>query len=98
MIHIGNPGLGVCRMRVGHGGRGGVFIRVGPGYRWGEPYPYWYPPPYYAYPPPVVVEQPPVYVQSPAPADWQYCSSAKGYYPNVQTCPEAWVTVPARPQ
>jgi hypothetical protein len=89
-----------------HGGRGGVFIGVGPGYWWGPPYPYWYPPPYYVYPPPVVVEEPPVYVQPPAPppassappADWYYCSSAKGYYPNVQTCPEAWVKVPARPQ
>ena len=89
--------------------RGGVFIGVGP--YWG-PYPYyWYPPPppYYYTPPPVVIEQPPVYVeQQPAPApppapaappaDWYYCSSAKAYYPNVPSCPEAWVKVPARPQ
>ncbi|HET8575524.1 MAG TPA: hypothetical protein VFO18_00385 [Methylomirabilota bacterium] len=87
-----------------HRVRGGVFIGVGP--YWG-PYPYWYyPPPYYYYPPPtVVVEQPPVYVQQPTPPPppaepsyWYYCQSAKGYYPNVQSCPEPWTKVPARPQ
>ncbi len=84
-------------------GRGRVFIGVGPG--WWAPYPYWwYPPPYYAYPPPpVVVEEPSVYVQqqppaaSPPPtAAWYYCPSASDYYPNVQTCPEAWIKVPPR--
>ena len=85
---------------------GGVFIGVGP--YWG-PYPYYgYPPPpdYYT-PPPVVIEQPPVYVeQQPAPppapaappAYWYYCSSAKGYYPTVPSCPEEWVKVPERPR
>jgi hypothetical protein len=29
-------------------------------------------------------------------AQWYFCSSAGGYYPNVQTCPEAWIKVPAR--
>ena len=74
------------------------------------PYPWWYyPPPYYYYPPPtVVVEQPPVYVQQPTPpaapappaepSYWYYCLSAKGYYPNVESCPEPWTRVPARPQ
>ena len=30
-----------------------------------------------------------------APAYWYYCPSAGDYYPNVQSCPEAWVPVPA---
>lgn len=90
-----------------HRWHGGVFVGVGP---WWDPYPYWwYPPPYYyAYPPPtVVIEQPPVYVEQPAapppaspapPAYWYYCTSAKAYYPSVQTCSEDWVKVPPRPQ
>jgi hypothetical protein len=86
-------------------GRGHVFIGVGPAW-WGYPY-WWYPPPYYAYPPPpAVVQEPPVYVQQqpPAPAypagqaEWYYCPSARQYYPNVPTCPEAWIRVPARSQ
>jgi hypothetical protein len=86
-----------------HHGRGGVFIGVGPGFWWGAPYPYyWYPPPYYYPPAQIVVEQPQVYVQqAPAPppappTDWYYCQSAEGYYPQVQSCPEPWVRVPAR--
>jgi hypothetical protein len=90
----------------GHPGvRARVFIGVGPIW-WGQPYPYWYypPPSYYAYPPPpVIVQEPPVYVQpEPAPAPsqsyWYYCPSAKAYYPNVQTCTEAWIPVPPRPR
>ena len=96
------------RGRHGHSGvRTGVFVGVGPAFWWGPPHPYWwyYPPPYYVYsPPPVVVQEPPVYVQQPwAPAVqpppqayWYYCPSAQSYYPNVQTCPEAWVKVPPR--
>jgi hypothetical protein len=79
-----------------HGG--GVFIGVGPPW-WGPPYPYyWYPPPPYYYPPaPIVVEQPSVYVQQEtAPPAWYYCPSAQGYYPQVQSCPEAWVKVAPR--
>ena len=85
-----------------HGG-GRVFIGVGVGPWWG---PWWWgPPPYYYAPPAVVVQDPPVYVQpqpapaaSPAPAgDWYYCGSAQAYYPNVPSCPEAWIKVPARP-
>jgi hypothetical protein len=94
-----------------HHGRGGVFIGVGPGFWWGPPHPYWWGPPYpyYGYPPPyyyppagIVVEQPQVYVQqAPAPppappTDWYYCLSAQGYYPQVESCPEAWVRVPPR--
>src|SRR5215472_13552706 len=77
----------------------------GPPYWYPYYYPYYYPP-YYGYaPPPVVVQEPPVYVQQPAVAApaapapsaqsvetfWYYCPSAKGYYPSVSTCPEAWV-------
>jgi len=88
-------------------GRGGVFIGVGPAW-WGPPYPYWgYPPPYYPPATVVIEQQPPVYVQQPQaappppsapPAYWYYCSSAQAYYPNVQSCPEAWIKVPARAQ
>ena len=92
----------------GHPGvRTHVFVGVGPSFWWG-PYWWYYPPPYYAYPPPqVIVESPPVYVQpepppqSPASAPqayWYYCASARAYYPNVQTCSEAWVKVPPRTQ
>ena len=82
--------------------RGRVFIGVGPGW-WGPPW--WYYPPYppyvYAPPPTVVVQQPPVYVQQEAPPPppappqvyWYYCASARGYYPNVPSCPEPWVRV-----
>ena len=83
--------------------RARVFIGVGP-FWWGPPY-WYYPPPYYAYPaPPVVIQEPPVYVQGgPAPAVpaqsyWYYCPRAQAYYPNVPTCAEAWIKVPARPQ
>ena len=31
----------------------------------------------------------------PAPAYWYYCPSYGAYYPNVTSCPEAWVPVPA---
>ena len=42
---------------------------------------------YYPYYPPAYGYQ--------APAYWYYCPSAGAYYPNVQSCPEAWVPVPA---
>ena len=73
---------------------------------------YFYPSPVYPYPdpytPPVTVinQQPPVVVapQAPAPAQpqpptqfWYYCDAAKGYYPYVPSCPEAWRPVPAQP-
>jgi hypothetical protein len=32
-----------------------------------------------------------------APGTWYYCDSAKGYYPYVATCNEAWRPVPAIP-
>ncbi len=31
-----------------------------------------------------------------APGYWYYCPSYNGYYPNVASCPEAWVPVPAQ--
>lgn len=77
---------------------GGVFIGVGPSFWWGSPYPYaWYPPPYYG-PPTVVIQEPPTYIEQPAAAPppqayWYYCPTAGGYYPTVETCPEAWVKV-----
>ena len=93
-----------------HGGGPRVFVGFGPW--WG--YPYWYyPPPYYVYSSPtVVVQQPPVYVEqqqpmgAPAPPVsappqqqyWYYCQPSGGYYPNVQTCTEPWIKVPARSQ
>ena len=86
---------------VHHGGfRGHGVVIVGPGCCWG---PWWgwgyYPPPYY-YPQPQVIVQPaPVYVDSPGPAPesyWYYCPGTKAYYPNVQSCSEAWVKVPPR--
>lgn len=104
LLVAGLLALTVAPSYAWHHGHGGVFIGVGPGYWWGPPYPYWwYPPPYYYPPPAVVVEEPPVYVQPPpapppAPTFWYYCSSVKGYYPKVQTCPEAWVKVPASAQ
>lgn len=71
---------------------------------------YFYPSPVYPYPdpytPPVTIinQQPPVVVapQANAPAQpttqfWYYCDSAKGYYPYVPSCPEAWRPVPAQP-
>jgi len=30
-----------------------------------------------------------------APTYWYYCASYGAYYPNVASCPEAWVPVPA---
>jgi hypothetical protein len=97
----------------GHHGGSRVFVGVGVGPWWGYPYPYWYypPPPYYVYSSPtVVVQQPPVYVEQqpaavavpPASASqqqyWYYCQPSGAYYPNVQTCTEPWVKVPARSQ
>ena len=73
---------------------------------WGPPYPYWYGPRYFVVAPapavvapPPVVESPPVVVeQGPAQSYWYFCQSSQAYYPNVQSCPEAWVKVPPRAQ
>ena len=70
---------------------------------------YFYPAPIYPYPDPYlpadVIEEeapPPVVEQTPPPAAaapqfWYYCASAKGYYPYVSSCPEAWQKVPTTP-
>lgn len=74
-----------------HDGRFGWWW-VGPGDFW-----YWYPASvYYDYsvPPPVDYIAP----AGPAPQPtWYYCDSAKGYYPNVRSCPSGWRAVPANP-
>jgi hypothetical protein len=94
--------------------RGGprIFVGLGLGFApaWWYGYPYWYYPPPYAYgPPTVIVQQPPVYIEqlpTPPPGSapaapqqyWYYCEPAGASYPNVETCNEAWVKVPARAQ
>lgn len=76
---------------------------------WGPPYWYYAPPPVVVAPGPVVVtpapviESPPVYAQqepaeAPTQGYWYFCPSSKAYYPNVQSCTEAWVKVPPRTQ
>src|SRR5437667_186723 len=48
---------------------------------------------------PPVVESPPVFVQQePTQGYWYFCPSSQTYYPNVPSCPEAWVKVPPRSQ
>jgi hypothetical protein len=75
-----------------HEGGTGVFI--GSGFWWGPDW--WGPPyPYYANPPAIVQQEPPVYLQpEPQPQYyWYYCPNPPGYYPYVQQCPSAWMTV-----
>ena len=97
--------------RHGRGSRVFVGLGVGFGPVWWHHYPYWHYPyyPAYVYGPPVVVQQQPtVYVEQPVPPAssappappqyWYYCERAAAYYPNVQTCDEPWVKVPARAQ
>jgi hypothetical protein len=43
--------------------------------------------PYYGYYPPAYGYE--------APAYWYYCPSYGAYYPSVESCPEAWVPIPA---
>jgi hypothetical protein len=89
----------------GHGGHGGswsgsIGVTVGPWWPWwgGPYYPYYYP--YYpAYPQPSVIirESPDLYVE-PAPQPvkpryWYYCPDARGYYPDVRSCPQGWLKV-----
>ncbi|MFI4941143.1 MAG: hypothetical protein ACHP7O_12485, partial [Burkholderiales bacterium] len=56
----------------------------------------------YPYVPPTVIVEPSEETivapsTTPSPATWYYCDSAKGYYPYVKQCPEAWRAVPATP-
>ena len=57
----------------------GAAVFVAPSFVWGYPD---YDPPDYAY-------------TTPAPAYWYYCPTYGAYYPNVDSCPVPWVTVPA---
>jgi hypothetical protein len=71
----------------GHPGfHGRAFIGAGPLFLWG---------PGYFYTPPPVVAAPPVYVQPGSAGYWYYCPGAQAYYPNVPSCSEPWVLVPA---
>ena len=94
--HFGRPATHVVRPPVvpHHGFDGRHFVR-GPhvGVFVGAPfivplvYPYYYPPAY-------TYDPAPTYDQ--APSYWYYCQSYGQYYPNVSSCPEPWVTVPAQ--
>jgi hypothetical protein len=50
----------------------------------GPVYPYYG---YYGYYPPAYGYE--------APAYWYYCPTYRAYYPNVGSCPETWIPVPA---
>jgi len=64
-----------------HGGvPGRGYVGVWPGWPW-----YWWG---WGYPGPI-------YAPPPAPAYWYYCPAYGDYYPNVPSCPEPWVPVPA---
>ncbi|WP_248795474.1 hypothetical protein [Pseudomonas sp. MWU13-2105] len=67
---------------------------------------YYYPAPQYYYPdlpPSVMIQMPYQGATTAAPPgapsvpNWYYCPPAKGYYPYVRECPEAWRVVPATP-
>ncbi|WP_123582931.1 hypothetical protein [Pseudomonas brassicacearum] len=90
--HIGAPFWWGIGLGLGLGWEG-AYLR-GPYYYPSYPV-YYYPPPVYYYPanPPVVAAPPNT---QPAPS-WYYCPSAKGYYPYVHQCPEAWRLVPGTP-
>jgi hypothetical protein len=93
------------------GGPGWWGVGLGLGLGWGGAYlgdPYAWSPGYYAqYDTPPLVDQAPVQPMPPAgyatrsnssaTPNWYYCESAKGYYPYVSQCPEAWRVVPAAP-
>jgi hypothetical protein len=87
-----------------HGGYGGGAgwwgMGLGVGLGWDAAYiadPYLdYPTPVYEQPYPIDAQPAPVAVQPPAQM-WYYCVSAKGYYPYIPNCPEAWQQVPAVP-
>jgi hypothetical protein len=92
----------------GHGHSGRFFVGFGLPYFWAPPIyvgpryyaPYAYPYPAYApypgYAPRVVVQEPPVYIERGSAGSWYYCESAGAYYPDVETCAEPWVRVPAQ--
>ena len=77
-------------------------------YYYGYPSPPYHPPVAVVQQPQVYIEQPAAVAQPPAvsseappapeSAYWYYCPSSRDYYPNVPSCSEAWVRVPARTQ
>ena len=84
---VGRPGFAPR-----HFSRGGVFVGVAPfvvggAIAYGAPY---YSDPGYAY------SDPGYAYSAPAPSYWYYCQSAGGYYPDVPSCAEPWVPVPAQ--
>ena len=87
----GQPGFPAHQGFAGHrevrgGGQGRLFVGVTP-FVVGPAYPYgWAYDPGYAYSPPVY--------SAPTPSYWYYCRSAGAYYPDVPSCPEAWIPVP----
>jgi len=109
--HGGGPHISVG---VGPGWGLGYGYGWGPGWYYPPPYYYgagYYGAGYYgyygypyAYGPPVVLQQQPQYIerapqQNSLPAGyWYYCASARGYYPTVPSCPEAWIQVPPTPE
>ncbi|MGE8098258.1 hypothetical protein [Pseudomonas fluorescens] len=90
--HIGAPFWWGIGLGLGLGWEG-AYLR-GPYYYPSYPI-YYYPPPVYYYPanPPVVAAPP----NTPSVPSWYYCPSAKGYYPYIRQCPEAWRLVPGTP-
>ena len=81
---LGPPGL-LAHRGFHRGGRGTVFLGVAP-LVVGPAYAYCYDPGY--------VHSPPEY--SAPPPTYYYCPSAGAYYPDVPSCPEPWVPVPAQ--
>ena len=61
-------------------------------------YPYYPYPYYYGYPYPGPESNLPLSNMPAPPQYWYYCDAAKGYYPNVATCPGGWRPVPAVPE
>ena len=76
----GHRGFDGHRGFEGHRGfHGHGRVFIGPSFVWG-PLPY--------------VDYPPAYTYA-APSAWYYCPAYGAYYPDVQSCPQPWVTVPA---
>ena len=73
-----------------HGGRGGWWWVVGPGW-------YYYPEPVYPYPERVIVEREPVMTGPPPAQSWYYCRESDAYFPYVSSCAAGWEQVPATP-
>jgi len=75
------------------------WLAPGWGYAYAGPYPYIVGDSFDAYYAPYVVYPPtPMVFAPPSKPYWYYCASAQEYYPQVKTCPEAWIKVPPTPQ